>query len=114
MEILLVEDNPADIRLTVEVLKKAKVPNHLSAVRDGVEAIAFVRREAPYATAPRPDLILLDLNLPKKDGRQVLKELKFDPNLKRIPTLILTSSKAEQDVFQAYDNYANCYIVKPL
>jgi CheY-like chemotaxis protein len=114
MEILLVEDNLADVRLTVEVLKKAKVPHNLSTVGDGVEALAFLRREGRYAEAPRPDLILLDLNLPKKDGRQVLTELKHEPDLKRIPTVILTSSRAEQDVVQAYDNYANCYIVKPI
>jgi chemotaxis family two-component system response regulator Rcp1 len=114
MEILLVEDNPGAVRLLVEVLKKAHVPYRLSAVGDGVEALAFLRREAPHAAAPRPDLILLDLNQPKKDGRQALAEIKADPGLKRIPIVILTSSKAEQDILQAYDNHANCYVVKPI
>jgi CheY-like chemotaxis protein len=114
MEILLVEDNPGAVRLMVEVLKKAQVPNRLTAVGDGVQAMAFLRREGSYARAPRPDLILLDLNLPQKDGRQVLVETKADPNLKRIPIVILTSSRAEQDVLHAYNNHANCYITKPM
>jgi CheY-like chemotaxis protein len=115
VEILLVEDNPGDVRLTVEVLEHdCKVRNNLSVVHDGVEAIAFLRRQGQYAAAPRPDLILLDLNLPKKDGREVLADIKEDPGLKRIPLVILTTSKAEQDVLQAYDRHANCYITKPI
>ncbi len=114
VEILLVEDNPGDVRLTQEALKEAKVINHLSVVWDGVEAMTFLRREGEYAAAPRPDLILLDLNLPKKDGRQVLAEVKADENLRRIPVVILTTSSAEQDILKTYDLHANCYITKPL
>ena len=112
--ILLVEDNPGDVRLTVEALKDAKVRNTLNVVEDGVEAMAFLRREGKYAGADRPDLILLDLNLPKKDGREVLKEIKTDPDLRRIPVVILTTSKAEEDVIKTYDYHANCYITKPI
>lgn len=114
IEILLVEDNPGDVRLAVEALRDGKVANRLNIVEDGVEAMSFLRREGGYADAPRPDLILLDLNLPRKDGREVLAEIKQDADLKRIPVVILTSSAAEQDVVQAYNLYANCYIVKPI
>lgn len=114
IEILLVEDNPGDVRLTAGALRDAKVRNHLNVVGDGVEALAFLRREGPYAEAPRPDLILLDLNLPKKNGREVLAVIKGNPALKRIPVVILTSSNAEQDIVKSYDLHANCYITKPI
>jgi len=114
VEILLVEDNPGDVRLTEEALKEGKVYNQLHLAVDGVEALAFLRRESRYADAPRPDLILLDLNLPKKDGRQVLEEIKNDPDLRRIPVVILTTSQAEQDILKSYNLYANCYITKPV
>ncbi len=114
VEILLVEDNPGDVRLTQEALNDGKVRNNMHVVEDGVEAVAFLRREGKYADAPRPDLILLDLNLPKKDGREVLAEIKTDEDLKRIPVVVLTTSKAEQDIFRAYDRHANCYITKPV
>jgi chemotaxis family two-component system response regulator Rcp1 len=114
IEILLVEDNPGDVRLAVEALRDAKVANRLHIVEDGVEAMSFLRREGRYADVPRADLILLDLNLPRKDGREVLAEIKQDADLKRIPVVILTSSAAEQDVVQAYNLYANCYITKPM
>ncbi|HKP51373.1 MAG TPA: response regulator [Chloroflexia bacterium] len=114
IEILLVEDNAGDVRLAVEALKEGKVLNNLSVARDGVEAMAFLRREGEYAGAPRPDLILLDLNLPKKDGREVLAEIKSDDDLKRIPVVILTTSAAERDIVKSYDLYANCYITKPV
>lgn len=114
VEILLVEDNPGDVRLTQEGLKEGKVRNTLHVVRDGVEALAFLRREGEYAHAPRPDLILLDLNLPKKDGREVLAEIKEDPILRRIPVVVLTVSKAEEDILKTYDLHANCYITKPV
>jgi CheY-like chemotaxis protein len=114
IEILLVEDNPGDVRLTMEALKEGKVRNRLSVVVDGVEAMAFLRREGMHRDAPRPDLILLDLNLPKKNGREVLAEVKGDPGLRRIPVVILTSSQAEQDIVQSYDLHANCYITKPI
>ena len=114
VEILLVEDNPGDIRLTQEALKEGKILNNLSIVTDGVEAMAFLRREGRYGNAPRPELILLDLNLPKKDGREVLAEIKTDPNLKLIPVVVLTSSEAEQDILKSYKLHANCYISKPV
>ncbi len=114
LKILLVEDNPGDVRLTMEALKDADVPNRLSVVRDGVEAMEFLRRQGQYVAAPRPDLILLDLNLPRKDGRQVLKEIKADDMLKRIPVVVLTTSRAEEDILKAYDLNANCYITKPV
>jgi CheY-like chemotaxis protein len=114
IEILLVEDSPADVDLTREALDDAKVRNHLSVVADGVEALAFLRREGRYADAPRPDLILLDLNLPKKDGREVLAEIKADARLRTIPVIVLTTSAAEQDVVQSYNLHANCYITKPV
>lgn len=114
VEILLVEDNPGDIRLTMEALKEHKVLNKLSVVNDGVEAIAFLRREGRYADGHRPDLILLDLNLPKKSGKEVLAEIKNDPDLKRIPVVVLTASSAEKDILSSYNLSANCYITKPV
>jgi CheY-like chemotaxis protein len=114
IEILLVEDSPSDTDLTVEALAAAKVTNRLSIVEDGVQAMAFLRREGPYAQAPRPDLILLDLNLPRKDGREVLAEIRSDEKLTFIPVVVLTTSQAEQDVVRAYTLHANCYITKPV
>jgi CheY-like chemotaxis protein len=114
IEILLVEDNPGDVRLTREALKEAKIRNSLSVAGDGVEAMAFLRREGVYSTAPRPDIVLLDLNLPRKDGRQVLADVKADPVLRRIPVVILTTSKAEEDILKTYDLHANCFITKPV
>ena len=114
IEILLVEDSPGDIRLTQEVLKGGKIHNNLSVVEDGVLAIDFLNRAAPYTHVPQPDLILLDLNLPKKDGREVLEVIKADPKFKRIPVIILTTSRAEEDITRAYDLHANCYIAKPI
>ena len=114
IEILMVEDNPGDVRLTVEALKEGKVRNHLYTVADGEEALKFLRRQGEYAKVTRPDLILLDLNLPKKNGREVLAEIKVDPELRRIPVVILTVSKAEQDIVKTYDLHANCYINKPV
>ncbi|MGD1001424.1 MAG: response regulator [Candidatus Brocadiia bacterium] len=114
IEILLVEDSLADVGLTVEAFKDAKIYNRMSVVEDGVEAMAFLRREGRYAGAPRPDLILLDLNLPRKDGRQVLKEIKDEPPLRNIPVVVLTTSKGEEDVLRAYDLHANCYVKKPV
>ena len=114
IDILLVEDNPGDVRLTIEALRDSKVRNHLHVVTDGVEAMAFLRREVKYANEARPDLILLDLNLPRKDGRQVLMEIKADPLLKTIPVVVLTTSRAEQDVLRSYELQANCYISKPV
>ena len=114
IEILLVEDNPADVRLTVEVLKETKVRNTLTIAADGIEALDLLRRTGRYTHAVRPGLILLDLNLPRKDGRQVLAEIKADLDLKRIPVVILTSSKAEEDIIKSYNLYANCYVTKPV
>ena len=114
MEILLVEDNPGDVRLTREALREGKVRNRLSVAADGVEALAYLRREGEFAAAVRPDVILLDLNLPRKDGRQVLSEIKGDPALRSIPVVILSSSRAEQDVAGAYGLHANCYVAKPI
>lgn len=114
IEILMIEDNPGDVRLTQEALKENKMYNCLHVVHDGVEAMAFLRREGKYADAPRPDLILLDLNLPRKDGRAVLAEIKADEDLKRIPVVILTSSQAEEDVLKTYNLHANCYVTKPV
>jgi chemotaxis family two-component system response regulator Rcp1 len=114
VEILLVEDNPGDVRLTQEALKEAKVRNNLYVVEDGVAAMEFLRRQGPYADSPQPDLILLDLNLPKKDGREVLAEIKQEPNLMRIPVVVLTTSRAEEDVLRSYDLHANCYVTKPV
>lgn len=114
VEILLVEDNAADVRLTIEALKEGKVRNRLSVARDGVEALAFLRREGEHAGAPRPDLILLDLNLPRMDGRELLAVIKEDPTLRRIPVVVLTTSKAEEDILRTYDLHANCYVTKPV
>jgi len=114
VEILLIEDNPGDIRLTMEALKEGKMGNNVNVAMDGIEAIAFLRREGRYADAPRPDLILLDLNLPKMDGREVLAEIKSDTKLRRIPVVILTTSMAEQDILRTYNLHANCYITKPV
>ena len=114
VEILLVEDNPGDVRLTQEAFKEGKVRNNLHVATDGVEAMAFLRREGKYADTARPDVILLDLNLPKKDGREVLAEIKGDLELKRIPVVVLTTSEAEQDILKAYGLHANCYITKPV
>jgi len=114
VEILLVEDNPGDARLATEALKDAKVKNNLHWVKDGVEAMAFLRREDKYADAPHPDVILLDLNLPRKDGREVLAEIKQDEDLRRIPVVILTVSNAEEDIIKTYNLHANCYIRKPV
>jgi CheY-like chemotaxis protein len=114
IEILLVEDNPADVRLTQEALKEGRVRNSLSVAQDGVEAMAFLRREGAYARAPRPDLVLLDINLPRMNGHEVLAEIKSDPLLKRIPVLVLTTSSADEDIHKAYGLHANCYITKPV
>jgi chemotaxis family two-component system response regulator Rcp1 len=114
IEILLVEDSPSDAELTIEALAEAKVTNHLTHVEDGVEAMQFLHRQGPHAGAPRPDLIMLDLNLPRKDGRQVLEELKLHPDLKTIPVVILTTSRAERDVLRSYELHANCYVTKPV
>jgi two-component system, chemotaxis family, response regulator Rcp1 len=114
LEVLLVEDSPGDVRLTQEALKDAKVHINLRVVRDGIDAMAFLMREGAYATAARPDLILLDLNLPRKDGREVLKEIKENPELKSIPVVILTTSASEADILRSYQLHANCYITKPV
>ncbi len=114
VEVLLVEDNAGDVRLTQEALKEGRFLNHLNVVSDGVEATDFLWRRGKFQTAPRPDLILLDLNLPKKNGREVLQEIKADPELRRIPVMVLTTSKADQDLHRAYDLHANCYITKPV
>lgn len=114
IEILLIEDNPGDVRLTKEAFKESKILNNLRVVEDGLKALAFLRQQGDYTSASRPDLILLDLNMPKMDGRQVLAEIKKDPKLKNIPVIILTTSKAEQDILKSYDLHANCYIVKPV
>ncbi len=114
IEILLVEDNPADARLTMEALKDGKVRNNLTVIEDGVEAMAYLRNEGKYTNAVRPDLIVLDLNLPKKDGREVLAEVKGDPSLKTIPVVIMTVSKAEEDILKSYDLHANCFVTKPV
>ena len=114
IEILLIEDNPGDVRLTREALEDAKVLNALTVVSDGVDAMAFLRRQGKYHRAARPHLILLDLNLPKKDGREVITEIKQDPTLKSIPVVILTSSKAEEDIVKTYGLGANCYVTKPV
>lgn len=114
IEILLVEDSPSDTELTQEALREAKVRNHLSTVEDGVQAMDFLRRRGVYVVAPKPDLVMLDLNLPRKDGREVLAEIKEDPELKTIPVVVLTTSQAEQDVLRAYHLHANCYITKPV
>jgi chemotaxis family two-component system response regulator Rcp1 len=112
IEILLVEDNPGDVRLTIEALREGKVLNRLTVARDGEEAMAALLRQGRFANARRPDIILLDLNLPKKDGREVLEEIKKDPHLMVIPVVILTTSQVEQDVLKSYKIHANCYITK--
>lgn len=114
VEILLVEDSPSDTELTVEAFRESRLNNRLHHVEDGVEALEFLRRQKSFANSPRPDLILLDLNLPRKDGRELLAELKTDPDLQTIPVVVLTTSKADQDVLQAYQLQANCYITKPV
>ena len=114
VHILLVEDNPGDARLTQEALKETSAHNCLSHVPDGVEALAFLRREGQYANCPRPDLILLDLNLPRKDGREVLAEIKRDGRLKRIPVVVLTTSQSDEDIQRVYNLAANCYVSKPV
>ena len=114
VRILLVEDNPGDVRLTREAFRENKVRNELCVAQDGLEAMAFLHRTGRYADAPRPDIILLDLNLPRMDGRQVLEEIKADPDLKCIPVVVLTTSRAEEDIVRSYDLHANCYITKPV
>ena len=114
IDILLVEDNPGDARLTQEAFRDSKVANNLHIVSDGALAMEFLRREGAYKNVPRPDIVLLDLNLPKKDGRQVLAEMKGDPDLQSIPTVVLTTSEAEQDILQSYQLHANCYLTKPV
>jgi CheY-like chemotaxis protein len=114
IQILLVEDNPGDVRLTQEALKGAKVANDMHVAKDGVEAMDYLRRRGEHADAPRPDLILLDLNLPRRDGREVLAEIKADPELRSIPVVVLTTSRAEEDILKAYNLNANCYITKPV
>jgi CheY-like chemotaxis protein len=114
IEILLVEDNADDANLTVDALKDGKLRNNVTVVEDGVEAMSYLRRDGKNSRAARPDLVLLDLNLPRKNGREVLAEIKQDPDLKRIPVVIMTTSKSEQDVFEAYNLHANCYVTKPV
>ena len=114
VDILLVDDSPADVDLTREALRDARMLNRMFVVGDGVEALAFLRREGPHADAPRPDLILLDLNMPRMNGREVLAEIKSDPKLRRIPVVILTTSQAETDILQTYDLHANCFVTKPV
>ncbi len=114
VEILLVEDSPSDVELTIEALRDGKVANNLSTVEDGQQAMDFLHRRPGYERAPRPDLILLDLNLPRKDGREVLTELKSDPDLKKIPVVVLTTSSSDRDILRAYELNANCYITKPV
>jgi CheY-like chemotaxis protein len=114
VEILLVEDNPGDVRLAREGLSECKIRNNLHVVDDGVKAMAFLRRRDEYAKAPRPDLVLLDLNLPRKDGREVLREVKEDEKLRTIPVVVLTTSKAEEDILKSYSLHANCYVTKPM
>lgn len=114
IDILLAEDNPGDVRLTQEAFKEGRLQNNLYVVKDGMEALAFLRKEGQYQTVPTPDLMLLDLNMPRMDGREVLREVKSNPRLKHIPIIILTSSDAEADVLKSYELYANCYITKPV
>jgi two-component system, chemotaxis family, response regulator Rcp1 len=114
IEILLIEDSPSDVALTIEALKAGRIGNNLNRVADGVEAMDYLRQKGRFAQSPRPDLIMLDLNLPKKDGREVLRELKNDPSLKFIPIIVLTTSRADKDVLQSYELNANCYITKPV
>jgi two-component system, chemotaxis family, response regulator Rcp1 len=112
--ILLVEDNPGDVRLIQEIFSEGKIANQFEVIRDGEEAMRYLLHQGPYAGAQRPDLILLDLNLPKKSGDQVLSEIKADPNLRTIPVIILTASEAEEDIARAYNHFANCYLTKPI
>ena len=114
IEVLLVEDNPADVRLTREAFRDGKIRNQLSVVSDGIQAMDFLKRQPPYEEAPRPDIILLDLNLPRMSGREVLERVKGDPDLRRIPVVILTTSEADKDILESYDLHANSYIVKPI
>src|ERR671931_546899 len=114
IEILLIEDSPSDVRLTIEALRDAKVRNNLHVAANGIAALAFLRREGEYIAAPRPDLILLDLNLPRKDGREVLEEIKSDPDLHRIPDVVLTTSGEDRDILRAYDSNVNAYVRKPV
>jgi CheY-like chemotaxis protein len=114
IEVLLVEDDEGDVLMTREALEEGKVINNLNVVGDGVEAVEYLRRAGSYASAPRPDLVLLDLNLPKRDGRQVLEDIKGDPELRRIPVVVLTTSEAEEDVLRSYDLHANAYVTKPV
>jgi two-component system response regulator len=114
VEILLVEDSPGDVQLTIEPLRDAKVSTHLHVANDGEEALAFLRHDEGFEGVPRPDLVLLDLNLPRKSGHEVLEEIKSDPDLRRIPVVILSTSDAEDDVLAAYDRSANCYVTKPV
>jgi chemotaxis family two-component system response regulator Rcp1 len=114
IEILLIEDNPGDVRLTREALKEGKVTNNLIVAKDGEMALDCLYRRGEFLNCPRPDLILLDLNLPKKDGREVLQTIKSDDSLKQIPVVILTTSKAEEDILRSYEHHANCYITKPI
>jgi chemotaxis family two-component system response regulator Rcp1 len=114
IQILLVEDSPSDAKLTLSALKLAKVANELHHVEDGVQAMEFLRRQGKYEKSPRPDLILLDLNLPRKDGREVLKEMKEDPEYSNIPVIVLTTSNAEKDILQSYQLHCNCYVTKPV
>jgi CheY-like chemotaxis protein len=114
IDILLVDDNPGDARLIIEAMRDAKLGYRVHIAEDGVDAMAFLRQEGQYSEAPRPDLILLDLNLPRKDGREVLAEVKSDPGLRRIPLVVLTTSRADEDVLRAYDLHANCYVTKPV
>jgi two-component system, chemotaxis family, response regulator Rcp1 len=114
LEILIVDDNPADVRLTKEMLRGGGMPNDIHVAKDGVEAMAFVHHEGKFKDAPTPDLILLDLNMPRKDGREVLEEIKSDPELRRIPVVVLTTSAEEKDILKAYDEFVNAYVVKPI
>jgi CheY-like chemotaxis protein len=114
VEILLAEDNPGDAKLTRKALDQGKIINNLHVVTDGVEALEYLRQEGEYADNPRPDLMLLDLNMPRKDGREVLQEIKTDPDLRRIPVVVMTSSEAEEDIVQSYDLHANAYLTKPI
>ncbi|MHB8422928.1 MAG: response regulator [Leptospirales bacterium] len=114
VEFLLIEDNPGDVRLTREALRESKVRNNLNVVGDGEEALLYLRKQPPYTDVSRPDIILLDLNLPRKDGKEVLAEIKADPQLKRIPVVVITSSAAERDIIRTYDLHVNCYVTKPV
>ena len=114
VDILVVEDNPGDARLIMEVLKSNKIYNTLQVVKDGVEAMDFLNKKGKFANAPRPDLILLDLNLPRKDGREVLQEIKSDDRYKQIPVVVMTMSQAEEDILRSYKLHANCYVIKPI